>query len=690
MWPPVRYLTAGITKSAKDSCFAFNLPVSVFFVLLVVAYAWPLELLPRPWPALSVRPRRGTMHSMSVDTSSSRRLLRSLRGLTLILLILHLAAPRLGETAAWGLWPITFFAPAVRWTLALLAAALCIPAVTDRLLKVMASLFFTESAPGAAAPTRWFVVLALLSMPLFWALRLVHTRWGDAYILTNAIPFPDPALRLVYTWQAPLTVFWHAKLWALGQRLWQWPDAFPAYAITSVVAGAVYVFVVLQLAWEVGRSRGQRLLVAGLLLSLGAVQLFFGYVENYTLPAVAIMVYLWLAARTLAGKTPLWVTAAALGLANALHPSTLNLAPSLLILAAAGAPRRGWLRSLLETGLPLLLIGLGVVAFMEAGGHGIAALLTSDRPGGGDARWLVPLWTTSTRWEHYTMFSWAHLVDIVNQQLLSAPVSLAVVLLCLGLWLQTRQLTRPAVGRTPGVTDAVGHTSGVTAALDAVGRTPGATDAVGHTSGVTAATDAVGHTSGVTDAVGHTSGVTAALDAIGRTSGVTAALDAVGHTSGVTAALDAVGRTSGVTVPLDAVGRTPGVTAATDAVGRTPGVTSAVGHTPGVTVARDAGDTTPKEGPGLAAATYVRFLMVAAAGSLLFILLWNPDYGGQRDWDLFSLSSLPLTALAGVLLSQVLTDERARLEAAVALIGVSVFHTAAWVFQNTQPWEWPK
>ena len=568
---------------------------------------------------------------MSVDTSSSRRLLRSLRGLTLILLILHLAAPRLGETAAWGLWPITFFAPAVRWTLALLAAALCIPAVTDRLLKVMASLFFTESAPGAAAPTRWFVVLALLSMPLFWALRLVHTRWGDAYILTNAIPFPDPALRLVYTWQAPLTVFWHAKLWALGQRLWQWPDAFPAYAITSVVAGAVYVFVVLQLAWEVGRSRGQRLLVAGLLLSLGAVQLFFGYVENYTLPAVAIMIYLWLAARTLAGKTPLWVTAAALGLANALHPSTLNLAPSLLILAAVSAPRAGWPRALLQTAVPLLLIGAGVIAFMEAGGHGIAALLTSDRPGGGDARWLVPLWTTSTRWEHYTMFSWAHLVDIVNQQLLSAPVSLAVVLLCLGLWLQTRQLTRPAIGRTPGVTvapDTVGHTSGVTVSLDAVGHTPGVTSAVGHTSGVTVPLDAVGHTPGATSAVGHTPGVTVALDA--------------------------------------------------------------VGHTPGVITARDAGDAAPKAGPGPAPATYVRFLAVAAAGSLLFILLWNPDYGGQRDWDLFSLSSLPLTALAGVLLGQVLTDERARLEAALPLMAVSVFHTAAWVFQNTQPWEWPK
>jgi hypothetical protein len=476
---------------------------------------------------------------MPVETPFSKRLLWSLRVLVLILLILHLAAPRLGEVTAWGLWPVTFLAPAVRWTLALLVAVLCLPTVSERLLTLGRRLAPTPAGRSAHPPTRWFAAWALLSLPLFWALRLVHTRWGDAYILTNAIPYPDPALRLVYTWQAPLTVFWHAKLWALGQRLWQWPDAFPAYAVTSVAAGAVYVFVVLQLAWEVGRSRGQRVLVAGLLLSLGTVQLFFGYVENYTLPAAAIVLYLWLAARQVAGKTRLWLAASVLGLAMALHPSTLNLAPSLLVLTAVNARREGWPRSLLQTALPLLLIGLGVVALMQAGGHGLQALFSSDRPGGGDGRWLVPLWTTSTRWEHYTMFSWGHLVDILNQQLLSAPVSLAAVILS---WRGWRQWLK---------------------------------------------------------------------------------------------------------------------TATTDALP-----------------------------PSLA--TYVRFLVVATAGSLLFILLWNPDYGGQRDWDLFSLSSLPLTVLAGVLLGQALTTERTRLEAALALIGVSIFHTAAWVFQNTQPWEWPK
>ena len=479
------------------------------------------------------------MHPMLVETPFARRLLWSLRALVFILLILHLAAPALGEVTAWGLWPVTFFAPAVRWAAALFVAALTIPAVTERLLAIRAARPLTSSVRPTAPPTRWFAASALLSLPLFWALRLVHTRWGDAYILTNAISYPDPALRLVYTWQAPLTVFWHAKLWALGQRLWQWPDAFPAYAMTSVAAGAVYVFIVLQLAWEVGRSRGQRLLVAGLLLSLGAMQLFFGYVENYTLAAVAIVLYLWLAARHLAGKTPLWAAAAALGLALALHPSTLNLAPSLLVLTALDARREGWLRALLQTAVPLLLIGLGVVGFMQAGGHGLQALFTTDRPGGGDARWLVPLWTTSTRWEHYTMFSWGHLVDIVNQQLLSAPVSLAAVLLSLG---GLRQWLR-----------------------------------------------------------------------------------------------------------------------ATTAAGAAP-----------------------------SPAPYALFLAVAAAGSLLFILLWNPDYGGQRDWDLFSLSSLPLTALGGVLLGQALTTERTRLQAALPLIAVSVFHTAAWIFQNTQAWEWPK
>ena len=82
-----------------------------------------------------------------------------------------------------------------------------------------------------------------------------------------------------------------------------------------------------------------------------------------------------------------------------------------------------------QIALPMMFVAGATVFLMEQGGHGINALLTSDRPGGGDARWLVPLWETTTRWEQYTLFSWPHLRDFINEQLLVAPVVLPSLLL---------------------------------------------------------------------------------------------------------------------------------------------------------------------------------------------------------------------------------------------------------------------
>ncbi len=45
----------------------------------------------------------------------------------------------------------------------------------------------------------------------------------------------------------------------------------------------------------------------------------------------------------------------------------------------------------------------------------------------------------------------------------------------------------------------------------------------------------------------------------------------------------------------------------------------------------------------------LRFLAVAALAHLALIIVWNPDYGGQRDWDLFSLAWISTTVwCAGV------------------------------------------
>lgn len=95
------------------------------------------------------------------------------------------------------------------------------------------------------------------------------------------------------------------------------------------------------------------------------------------------------------------------------------------------------------------------------------------------------------------------------------------------------------------------------------------------------------------------------------------------------------------------------------------------------------------------------FLAVSALNYLLFISVWNPDYGGRRDWDLFAPASLPLTLLAAYLwrgmadTAQGIVDDvptlsqEALAEVALIVAGISAIFTAAWVYSNTIPWSWP-
>lgn len=71
------------------------------------------------------------------------------------------------------------------------------------------------------------------------------------------------------------------------------------------------------------------------------------------------------------------------------------------------------------------------------------------------------------------------------------------------------------------------------------------------------------------------------------------------------------------------------------------------------------------------------------------ITVWNPDYGGQRDWDLFSLAWLSPTLLLALLLPKVLHG-RSLAGGVAPLLVLQAWHTIAWIYQNTLPWQWPR
>ena len=456
---------------------------------------------------------------------------------TLVLVGLHLyvrtlpptpepiPAPDSPEALWWGLWPVTYVPPVWFWA---------------GVGTVLAALVWSWWGPRPLPRGRgaWLALAGLAGLLVvgFFAFPIAHTRWGDAYILSQAIAWPDPALRLTHSWQAPLDVFLHSQVWlALGEAQ-GWTDAVPVYRLLSPVAGMIYLAALLMLARLDEFAPG--LLLFGLGASLGCIQLFFGYVENYAFAAAGILLFLWLGIRAIHGRTPVWAAALVLGITNGTHPSTAVLGPALLYVGwAAWQRERGTsaaFRIVGEIAVPILLCAGGTVALMEAGGHGLAALTTTDRPGGGDASWFVPLWATRTRWEAYTLLSWPHLRDLLNQLLLVAPVALPALV-----WL--------------------------------------------------------------------------------------------------------------------------GVAA------------------PAVTEGRD-------EAP-VARQTRI-FLGVAAVLHLLLIAVWNPDYGGQRDWDLFSLAWIP-TTLWCVSVARAKLDAETRWAGFLPLVVIQVLHTAAWIYQNTLPWSWP-
>jgi len=456
-------------------------------------------------------------------------LLSGIRVWGLIVLTLHLAAYQLPEETAWSVWAYTFLPPWLGWVLALLAGALVMPPVNQAVFAVLDRLW--SILPAKQARRRWFALIALLAGLLFWLARLRHLRWGDSYMLSVALSYPELELRVVYNWQAPLTVFLHQRLWQfVANPLLGWPVE-TVYATVSIVCGMVFVYVLLNFGSQLGRSVLESTVLVGLMLTTGSMQLFFGYVENYTVISLGLLITLFLAWQALQGQIqPVWPVLA-LSITNAFHPSTVFLWPGLWLLAWL-CWRREYISLtgiLLQTILPPLLVGGAIFALMESGNHGLSALLGIDRPGGGDAIWFVPLLETTTRWQHYTMFSTAHILDWLNIHLLISPFGLPLIIMTL------------------------------------------------------------------------------------------------------------------------------------------------------VTIYRFRLTLFERQSDK----DYGYFLGLTAALYVLLTWLWNPDYGGRKDWDLFAPAAFVYTLLAGYLLIHTLTNTDKLREAGLFAITVSLLHTGTWIFANT-------
>jgi hypothetical protein len=290
--------------------------------------------------------------------------------------------------------------------------------------------------PTADNKQLWFAAIAIGMAVPFWLFRIRHQLWGDAHFIVKALSYagPDRPVWTIYNWQSPLSIYIHAQLWfLLNPVLGVGVDTL--YAITSILSGIGFVYILFLLADSLGRNWAEKAIIFGLVITTGSMQLFFGYVENYTVISLGLTLTLYLGVRCLGGEMSLIWPSLALSVTNAFHPSTIVLWPAMGYVGWQVAGRRFSVRAKAfewaKLALPPILVFAGLAVLMTAGGHGPGAMLVDDRPGGADGIPFVPLFRVTTEWQHYTMFSLDHLLDWANEHFLISPFGLPLLLLAL-------------------------------------------------------------------------------------------------------------------------------------------------------------------------------------------------------------------------------------------------------------------
>jgi len=256
-----------------------------------------------------------------------------------------------------------------------------------------------------------YVLLSWLSFPLFWLFRERMYLLGDGNLRGAEI-----VAGMSFSVTEPLDFYLHALLFKISNL-----NVSQVYALLSCLAGMVFVYLVLLLADRIGENGEERFFISSLLITMGANQLFFGYVESYSLMYVALMAFFLFAWLYLQKRCGLWLPTSVFLLATSLHLAGLTLLPSLIYLYFVKIRKiKVENKRTLELTKPMLLLFL---FFLIGGG---LWMLNKNAPSWAslDTIFLFPLGSYDK--SLYSLFSLSHIADVFNHQLLVSPVGTAL------------------------------------------------------------------------------------------------------------------------------------------------------------------------------------------------------------------------------------------------------------------------
>ncbi len=264
------------------------------------------------------------------------------------------------------------------------------------------------------------MMVATISFTLFYLMRVHVHSLGDGYQRINQIEKGD------YFYHTELLDFFlHAVLYRFLNLLGQ-VSGESAYALYSMICGTVFVTVIYRFKVPAGWMNSGSSYIKWLILTMGGIQLFFGYAESYSLYYPMSVIYILMAARYLeTGKGIIWTTVLFV-LLPFVHLTGIFLLPSMLYIIYRNYRSNRVLgrvdRAADSFGrhLPVIILAVSMILL-------IIIILLAEIKGqsysGGLANKLLPLFSVGT----YSVFSISHILDVFNELLLVIPIGLVMI-----------------------------------------------------------------------------------------------------------------------------------------------------------------------------------------------------------------------------------------------------------------------
>lgn len=338
-----------------------------------------------------------------------------------VFLALHIWATLSPSHLNWGFHFFAFYKPAVSIFAFVVAILFFILPVREKFVHYIN---YLSQKIKKNFPKAFFLILALLvilSATILFPAKL-HLL-GDGALLLREISGVQLGDQLPPTFNRQLLAGLLLQFMKTVFQSGTLENSELIFRIVGGISGLVFILLIFALLKLIQKPPSEKVMLGIFIFTTAGSQLFFGYAETYAVLFVTTAAYLTACWYTLERNSnillPILLFIALIGL----HIGSIVLLPGLLLVMYYG-----WHHQRFETISIIIVASLLSAIFSLMYFHKLEEILIRTIS---ESRWnLLPLFE-SDNYFSYSIFSWAHLIDWLNANLLIAPFGIVLTLVLL-------------------------------------------------------------------------------------------------------------------------------------------------------------------------------------------------------------------------------------------------------------------